>query len=102
MSSDTLLTISQQSASLLKNELQLAHQTILELQNRIIALEHENKTLALNQQRLLGEKESLALHMECVKGERDEYKYQLKKAEKENKRLEMLLDAAERDFSDSD
>lgn len=35
---------------------------------------------------------SLQLKMKVVEGERDEYRYQLKKAEKEIKRLQILLE----------
>ena len=52
---------------------------------------------------LKNELHSLQLKLKCGEGERDEYKYQLKKAEKEIKRLQMLLEDAERNcFSDSD
>jgi hypothetical protein len=114
VSVNRLLKTSQKSGQILKDALLTAEQDKIALQLRIAKLEEDVKTnkdeqllFEISRNRLLkkeieevrGEKESLLLKMKCVEGERDEYKYQLNKSDKENKRLHMLLEEAERSYS---
>jgi hypothetical protein len=120
-----LLDKAMESGQELKNKLLEAQQENIALKLRVAKLEEDvKKAEAEYDAKLLFEisrnrqlktqncllsqainkvEEPLHLKLKCVEGERDEYKYQLKKAERENKRLTMLLEEAERNcFSDSD
>jgi hypothetical protein len=76
----------------IEDALLTAEQENIALKLRVLKLENDMK-------RAESEKTLLELKLKCYESECKEYKYQLKKSEKENKRLHMLLEDAERTYS---